>query len=62
MNEKNISPKAARKERKKKKQAWKYKAQNKMVEINPDISINIISVNGPNAVVKRLRLSKNTFL
>ncbi len=28
-----------------------------MVEINPDILVNIISINGPNALVKRQRLS-----
>lgn len=44
-------------EKEKKNRHGKKKAQNKVVEINSDVLVNIISVNGPNALGKRQRLS-----
>lgn len=52
-----LRKKGEEKEKKKKTGMSKKKAQKKVVEINPDVLVNIISVNGPNALGKRQRLS-----
>lgn len=53
---KKLALKMQKGKEKEKNKCDQRKAQNKMVEIYPYIIINIISINGPNAVVKRQRL------